>query len=161
MSDTSTDKRELRLELTLNAPREKLWRCWTEMPLLDQWFCPKPWRAEFSELDLRVGGVNRCVMKGPGGESHESNGVYLEIIPGRKLVFTDAYEQDWAPVEEPFFTGIIEFADTGAGKTRYTAIARHWTADACRRHAEMGFHDGWTAAARQLESLAATLEDAA
>lgn len=161
MSDNASNDRELRLELTLNAPRDKVWRCWTEMPLLDQWYCPRPWRAVFSEVDLRAGGTTRCVMKGPGGESHESNGVYLEVVPERRLVFTDAYTQGWVPAGEPFFTGIIELEDDGNGGTRYTAIARHWTADASRRHAEMGFHDGWTAAARQLEALAATLEDAA
>lgn len=47
--------RELVLDLTLNAPREKVWRCWTEPELMKQWFAPAPWTTPRVEIDLRPG----------------------------------------------------------------------------------------------------------
>lgn len=48
------DPRDLKLELTLDAPREKVWRCWTEAELLKQWFAPKPYTTPRAELDVRA-----------------------------------------------------------------------------------------------------------
>jgi uncharacterized protein YndB with AHSA1/START domain len=150
-------QRELKLELTLNAPRDQIWRCWTEPELLKQWFCPRPWKTVIAEIDLRPGGANRFLMQGPDGEESDNHGVYLEVVPKRRLVFTDAYTGAWRPSDKPFFTGIVEMEDAGKGKTRYTATARHWTEEACRQHEEMGFHEGWKQAALQLEELATRL----
>jgi uncharacterized protein YndB with AHSA1/START domain len=57
----------------------------------------------------------------------------------------------------PFMTAEVLFEDAGAGKTRYTARAMHWSAEARKEHEEMGFHEGWGKAADQLEALAKTL----
>ncbi len=57
----------------------------------------------------------------------ENKGVYLEVIPNEKLVFTDAYSAGWKPAPDPFMTAIVTFEDLGGGRTRYTAIARHRT----------------------------------
>ena len=53
--------------------------------------------------------------------------------------------------------GIVTFEDLGDGRTRYTAIARHWTAEDRQTHEEMGFHEGWGIAADQMAALAVTL----
>lgn len=71
-----------------------------------------------------------------------------------KLELTLAYTTAWQPSAKPFFTAIVEMEDAGKGRTKYTATARHWTAEACRQHEEMGFHEGWKQAALQLEELA-------
>ena len=91
MVDNSND---LVLDRMLDAPREKLWRCWTEPELLKQWFCPKPWHVSEARLDLRPGGEFFTVMNGPDGERFDNNGVYLEIAPGERIVFTDAFVPD-------------------------------------------------------------------
>ena len=57
----------------------------------------------------------------------------------------------------PFFACELTFEDAGPGKTKYTARARHWTAEARQQHDQMGFIPGWTQCARQLEALAQTL----
>ena len=64
------DPRDLKLELTLDAPREKVWRCWTEAELLKQWFAPKPYTTPHAELDVRVGGKTFVVMRGRPRKSH-------------------------------------------------------------------------------------------
>jgi uncharacterized protein YndB with AHSA1/START domain len=150
------DARDLVLTRLLQAPRAAVWRCWTEPELLKQWFAPKPWTTPDVALDLRPGGGSRFVMRSPEGQDFPNDGVYLEVVPERRLVFTDAYTQGWKPSEKPFFTGVIELGDE-AGGTRYTATARHWTAEARDEHARMGFHEGWGQCADQLEALARTL----
>ena len=57
--------RELVLTRLIDAPREKLFRAWTEPALLQQWFAPLPHTTPIVELDVRPGGANRVVMRGP------------------------------------------------------------------------------------------------
>ena len=147
---------QYQLELTrlIDAPREKLFRCWTEPSLMKQWFAPKPLTTPVAEVDLRVGGASNIVMEAPDGQQIPCPGTYLEIVPNRKLVFTDAYTGDWVPKDgKPFMTAIITFDDED-GKTRYTARVRHWSAADLKTHEEMGFHGGWALCADQLEALA-------
>jgi uncharacterized protein YndB with AHSA1/START domain len=156
MSAHDASHHELSLTRLIPVPRAKLWRCWTEPALLQQWFCPKPWRVASAELDVRPGGISRITMQGPDGETHPDEGVYLEVVPNERLVFTDAYTAGWRPAAKPFMTGIVTFEDEG-GQTRYTARARHWTAEDRAAHEAMGFHAGWGAATDQLVELAQRL----
>lgn len=144
---------ELRLERLIDAPVEAVWRAWTEHG--DEWFCPRPWRAEIRVQELRAGGRSEIVMRGPGGEENAMQGVYLEVVPHRRIVSTDALTADWQP-QDPFMVRIDEFADEG-GRTRYTAIARHWTQEAADQHRAMGFEAGWGAATDQLAEVARRL----
>jgi len=149
--------RELVLTRILAAPRAALYRCWTEPELLKQWFCPPPWRVSDAVLDVRPGGANLITMRGPNGEVAPNAGVYLDVIPNEKVVFTDAFTADWQPSGKPFMVATITFQDHDSGGTLYTATARHWSAEDCKAHADMGFHTGWGIAADQLEALAKTL----
>jgi uncharacterized protein YndB with AHSA1/START domain len=149
--------RELVLTRTLNASREKLFRCWTEPALITQWFTPPPYATIAAEVDLRPGGSSVITMQSPEGQEFPNRGVYLEVVPNERLVFTDAYTSAWEPSEKPFMTGILTFEDAGEGKTRYTARVRHWTVADCEQHAKMGFHEGWGIATNQLEALAQRL----
>lgn len=148
---------ELVLTRLLNAPREKLFRCWTEPALITQWFTPPPYTTVAAEVDLRPGGSNVITMQSPEGQKIPHRGVYLEVVPNERLVFTDAFTSAWEPSEKPFMTGILTFEDAGAGRTRYTARVRHWTAADCEAHAKMGFHEGWGIATDQLQALAQRL----
>ena len=156
MNQTSQDDRELVLTRLLDAPREALYRAWTEPELIKQWFAPKPWTVADARTDVRPGGETSVTMRSPEGEEFPSAGVYLEVVPNEKLVFTDAYGAGWQPSRKPFFTAMVTFADEG-GKTRYIATARHWTAEDRQAHEAMGFHQGWNLCADQLEALARTL----
>ena len=88
------------------------------------------------------------------GNLIENRGVYLEVVPQERLVFTDTYTAGWKPAPEPFMTAILTFEDIGDGRTRYTAVARHRSAETAKHHAEMGFHGGWGTVATQLEAYA-------
>lgn len=141
----------------LHAPREKLWRCWTEPALIVQWFTPPPFKTVRAVLDVRPGGASCITMQSPEGQEFPNPGVYLEVVPGEKLVMTDAYTAAWTPAEKPFCTIILTFEDAGPGKTRYKACVRHWTAADRAAHEQMGFHAGWGTATEQLEALARRL----
>lgn len=152
-----TADKELVLTRVIDVPREKLWRCWTEPELIVQWFTPPPFRTVHAETDVRPGGSSTIVMKGPEGQEMPNRGVYLEVVEHEKLVFTDAYTKAWEPSGKPFFTGILTFEDAGAGRTKYTARALHWTTEDCEAHDKMGFHQGWGIATDQMTALAKTL----
>lgn len=158
MSETDpTNGRELVLTRTIDASPEKLFRCWTEPELVKQWWAPRPVTTPLVELDVRPGGVGRIDMRLPDGTEMPNVGVYLEVIPNRKIVMTDVYTSAWVPSQKPFMTIIVTFDDLGGGKTRYTARVRHWTVADKEQHEKMGFHEGWGVCAGQLAELAATL----
>jgi uncharacterized protein YndB with AHSA1/START domain len=152
--DTSLD---LVLTRDIAAPRENLYRCWTEPALMKQWFAPKPWTTPHAETDVRAGGSSLVVMRGPDGQEFPNPGVYLEVVPNERIVATDAYTSAWVPSAKPFMTLILTFEDLSKGRTRYTAIARHWNLADRETHEKMGFHDGWGRCTDQLAELAATL----
>lgn len=160
MTNGMSEGYELRAEYLLDTPITNTWRCWTESTLLEQWFHPKSWTTEGKSLDQRPGGTSHIVMHGPNGEVSDGVGVFLEVIPQRRLVFTNAYTSGWIPSEQPsgapFRTMIIEMSDEG-GKTRYVVRALHWTEGARKEHEEMGFHQGWKQTTGQLEALARSL----
>ncbi len=148
--------RELVITRLIDAPREALYRCWTEPELVKQWFAPLPYTTPIVEMDVRPGGSSLIVMRGPDGVEMPNPGIFLEVVPNARLVFTDAYTEAWAPSAKPFMTGILTFEDE-AGQTRYTARVRHWSAEDCAAHEAMGFHQGWGICTDQLAALAATL----
>ena len=147
---------ELSLSRHIAAPRAMVWRCWTEPELIKQWFTPRPWTTPVVEIDLRPGGSSYMLFRGPDGEEVPNRGIYLEVVPQRRLVFTDAYVEAWVPSAEPFMTAIASLSDEDGG-TRYEARVRHWSHEAMQRHESMGFHDGWGKAADQLEDVAKRL----
>jgi uncharacterized protein YndB with AHSA1/START domain len=151
----SGDVHELSIERLIDAPVEAVWRAYTDH--LDEWFCPKPWRAEVEVMDLRAGGQSKLVMYGPNGEVMPNDGVYLEVVPQQKIVFTDAFRSGWIP-QGPFMVGFMEFTAQGA-QTHYRGGARHWTAEAMEQHKAMGFEAGWSEVAAQLETVAKRLAE--
>lgn len=151
------DDRDLVLTRIIDVPREKLFRAWTEAEVLKQWFAPKPFTTPFAELDVRAGGSNRITMRDPDGNDYPNAGVYLEVVPNEKLVFTDAFTEAWAPSAKPFMTVVLTFEDLGGGRTKYVARAQHWTIEDRETHEKMGFMEGWGLCTDQLAEVAGKL----
>ncbi|HEY3853662.1 MAG TPA: SRPBCC family protein [Verrucomicrobiae bacterium] len=149
---TTSFERELTITRIINAPPEKVFKAWTDPALLKQWFVPKPWTVASAELDVRPGGSCVVVMRSPEGKEVPIPGVYLEVVPNKKIVFTDAYTKSWEPSQKPFMTAVVTFDDLN-GKTRYTARVLHWTSADREAHEKMGFHQGWSTCADQLAAL--------
>lgn len=147
---------ELVLSRSIDAAPAQLFRAWTEAEILKQWFAPTPWTTPHAALNVRPGGTSLVVMRNPEGQEFPYRSVYLDVVPDAKLVSTDAYVCAWEPSPEPFMTLILTFEPEGEG-TRYTARARHWTAQDRARHEAMGFYDGWGRCTDQLAALVARL----
>jgi uncharacterized protein YndB with AHSA1/START domain len=153
----SNESHELSVTRFIDAPPETVYRVYAER--LEEWWAPAPWRTRVVEMDLRTGGRFAFEMTGPEGESHPSDSVYLEVVPGERIVNTNAFAAGWQPkgrmdsdCDFPCVS-IITFEAEGAG-TRYTARVRHWTPEAAKAHEAMGFEPGWNMVAAQLASLA-------
>ncbi len=141
---------ELCIERFIAAPPETVYRVWTER--LPEWWAPKPWTTEIVAQDLRPGGRSALIMTGPEGPKPIMEGVFLEVVPNKSIVVTNAFSAGWIP-QTPFMVAFFTFTAEGAG-TRYRAGARHWDEAAQKQHEAMGFIAGWTTVAGQLAELA-------
>jgi len=148
--DPNTD---LSFTRTLAAPRQLIWDCWTQPKHIPHFFIPAPHKVTAVDINLRVGGRFNTTFE-VDGNVMENQGVYLEVVPVAKLVFTDGYTEGWKPAPEPFMTAILLLADAAGGGTTYTAIARHRNPDSRKAHEDMGFFDGWGTVVTQLEAYA-------
>jgi uncharacterized protein YndB with AHSA1/START domain len=86
---TLKEKPSLSLTRSFAVPPERVWRAWTDPQALKRWFGPggeQP--VSLAQLDVREGGRFRIVFGGPDGKAHDVQGVYKEVVPNRKLVFT-------------------------------------------------------------------------
>jgi uncharacterized protein YndB with AHSA1/START domain len=141
---------ELSIERHIDASPETVFKVWTER--LEEWWAPKPWTTKIVENDMRPGGRSAMIMTGPNGEISDMEGVVLEVIPNRSIVFTNAFTVGWVP-QAPFMVGFFTFTPEGTG-TLYRAGSRHWDEAAHKQHEEMGFMAGWGKVADQLAELA-------
>lgn len=150
-------KLDLVLERVVDVKPELVWRAWTEPDHVMKWFTPKPWETIECEIDLHPGGMFRTTMRSPEGEVQPtSTGCFLEVVPNRRLVFTDALGPGYRPNASSFMTAYVLLEPEGAG-TKYTAIAVHSNEEQCQQHEEMGFYQGWGTALDQLVEYAKTL----
>lgn len=154
-------KTDLVLERVVDVRPALVWRAWTEPAHLKKWFTPRPWETVECRIDLRPGGEFFTQMRSPEGENMEGgSGCYLEVEKERRLVWTSALGPGYRPsvvrVHDLFFTAHILMEPQGKG-TKYTAIAMHPDAASAKRHAEMGFQDGWGAALDQLVEYMKTI----
>lgn len=143
---------ELSLSRLIDAPREKVFRAWTEPQLLARWWGPHGMTTPECEMQLCVGGLFRTVMRAPDGTEYPNQGVFLEIVAPERIVFTDAFSPGWLPSAKAFMTVVVTFDDV-QGRTLYTARALHWSAADCEAHEQMGFHRGWGESLDRLVSL--------
>ena len=111
-----------------DAPREVLWKCFTEPERMKEWFGPKGSIVVASKMDLRVGGTHHYGMKAPDGSPMWGKFTYREIVPQQKLVFINSFSdeaggttrhplhKEW-PLE---LLSVFTFEDQPGGKTKFT-----------------------------------------
>jgi uncharacterized protein YndB with AHSA1/START domain len=110
----ATEGRELVQQRVFDAPRERVWRAWTEAKHLDQWWGPNGFRNETHAMQFKVGGTWRYTMHGPDGKAWPNWIRYGEIVKGERLVYDHGGEG-----VDPHFHVAITFESMGA-KTRVT-----------------------------------------
>jgi uncharacterized protein YndB with AHSA1/START domain len=87
-------KQDVLIVRVLDAPRELVWKAWTDAEHFKSWWGPKDYTCPYCEIDLRVGGKYLNCMRSPSGREYWSTGVYREIIPMERLVFTDCFADE-------------------------------------------------------------------
>lgn len=146
---------DLVLERIVDVPKELVWKAWTTPEYLKKWFTPAPVETVDCEIDLRPGGIFKTIMRMPDGQEMSNAGCYLEVVENEKLVWTSALDAGYRPAAESndcfpyFFTATILLESHPTG-TKYTAIVLHGNEEGCKKHAELGFYEGWGKALDQL-----------
>jgi glutathione S-transferase len=139
----------LEVRRTIRAPRQRVFDAWTKTEELKAWHAPGPLTVSLAEIDLRPGGKYRIHMREPGGKEHKASGVYREVDPPRKIVYSWGWDGDH-PVKDSTVT--IEFFERG------DATEVVLTHSGIMQDGERKKHtDGWTSI---LEKLAAHFEGA-
>lgn len=143
---TAFADRECRVTRLIPAPREAVFRAWTEPEQIREWSCPPGGTIRESQVDLVPGGAYRLLIEAEEGTLHAAYGVYREIHPPERLVYTWDWEEEASAVGETLVT--VEFAADGAS-TEVTVSHEGFPA----AEAAEGHRLGWTWSLERLEDL--------
>jgi uncharacterized protein YndB with AHSA1/START domain len=141
---TTIEDRVLTITRTFDAPRALVWRAFADPFHLSQWWGPKGYTNPVCELDFRVGGHWRNVMRSPGGEEYPADFTFLEIREPERIVFRNAAPKDdavWQGNPPPSFVRTITFEGAN-GRTVLTMRAEFDSAEEFARAARRGFREG-------------------
>ena len=150
---TLPSDREIVMTSVFDAPRELVWRAWTEPDLFMRWWGPKGFTTPHCEIDLRVGGRLLNCMRSPEGQEFWSTGVYREIVEPTRLVYTDSFADEKGNVVPASHYGVtgdvplemlvtVTFEDLG-GKTRMTLRHEGLPAGEMREGAGTGWSESF------------------
>ena len=146
--------RELVITRTFDAPARLLFKAWSTREHIMKWFGPVGWPVTMCEMDFRVGGRWRMAMSGSSGtQNMPFGGTYLEIVPDRRIVFDNAFEEPGA--EKMIMT--ITFEEKG-GKTTLTHHTLFASAAMKKSYVGMGFVAGTNSALDQLEGVVTAMQ---
>jgi uncharacterized protein YndB with AHSA1/START domain len=145
---------------TFDAPRELVFRAWTDCDLFQRWWGPRDFTAPFCRIDARPGGLLHYSMRSPQGDEFWGRGVYREVVPPERLTYMDGFADEHGELIPPEAYGMspdwpaetlveVTFAESGAGTTLTLR------SDIPQSFAEeQGAMEGWS---QSLDRLAALL----
>ncbi len=87
-------KGEIVITRIFDAPRKLVWRAWTNPEHFMRWWGPKTYTSPFCKLDLRVGGKYLTCMRSPEGRDYWTTGIFREIVPIERIVYTDSFADE-------------------------------------------------------------------
>ncbi|MPZ61872.1 MAG: polyketide cyclase [Propionibacteriales bacterium] len=151
---------DLEIERIIRAPREAVWKAWTDPASLEQWWVPEPARCRVERLEVRAGGAFLTRISDDGMDYlPHLDACFVRVEQGERIVFTNALDHEWRPAKpDPVaMTADITLSDHAYG-TAYRVVVRHGDPAARSRHEELGFSAGWGST---IEQLARLVEDVA
>ncbi len=161
--NTVNETERMVITRVFDAPRELVWKAWTDPKYVMQWWGPKGFTAPFCQMDFRVGGKFLCCMKSPDGHEFWNAGEYHEIVPCEKIVssmyFADSngnrveaehYGIEHEAIEDAH--DVVLFEDIGNGQTKLTFIGN----EPMKNAIESGQLEGWK---QILDKFAAVLAE--
>jgi uncharacterized protein YndB with AHSA1/START domain len=154
---------DLTITRIFDAPRELVWKAWTEPERAKHWWGPRSFTAPFAEMDVREGGSYLLAMRSPEGDDFWSTGVYREIVPMERIVATDSFADEQGNVVPATYYGmgsdiplelltIVTFKDQD-GKTKMTLIHRGFPPGEHRDNAREGWSESFDKLAEYLASI--------
>lgn len=156
-SVTSTSGRTFTMERVFDAPRELVFRAYSEPKHLMQWWGPKEWTLPVCEVDFRPGGTWLYCMRGPDGMESWGRATYREIVPPERIVYVDAFADAQGNVQEgmPQMVITVEFIDVG-GKTKLRSSTEFATVADMEQTVAMGMVEGINETMDRLEAYLTT-----
>lgn len=159
---------EFMLSRVLNAPRDLVWKCFTDPRRMKEWWGPKGFKVLHSKMDLRPGGTYHYGMESPTGQAMWGIFHFREVMPQEKMVFVNSFSDEkggttrhpMAPTWPLEMLSTFTFEDEPGGKTKFTLRwSPHNATDEERKTFEAGFDSmrgGWGGTLEQLEAYLAT-----
>lgn len=153
---TDVSERELVMERVFNAPRELVFKAWTEPEHLAHWWGPKGWTLPVCTVDLRPGGEWHYCMRGPEGEESWGKATYREIVPPERLVYVDTFSDAEGNVNPalPQMVIAVEFFEH-EGKTKVVSRSLFATVEERDTVLAMGAVEGMNETLDRLEAYLA------
>jgi uncharacterized protein YndB with AHSA1/START domain len=148
---TPTD-REIVMTRVFDAPRHMVFDAFTRPELLKRWFGPRGWSLVVCEVDLKVGGTFRFVLRGPDGRDMGMRGVYREIVAPERSVHMESFDD--FPGESQVTTVLVEHG----GKTTLTATVLYPSQEIRDMVVKSGMEHGAAESYDKLEELFASVE---
>jgi len=143
---------DITLTRVFDAPCELVWKAWTDPKMMAQWFGPRGFTNPICELDVKVGGSLRIVMRGPDGTDYPMKGEFLEVVPLERLVFSNiATDSQGKHLLEGETT--VTFFETD-GKTILTVTSHAVGLVPIAPQMLAGMEAGWSQSLDKLETLA-------
>ena len=141
---TAPQTSSLQIRRTFSAPREKVFRAWTDPETLKQWFGPPGFKTTAAEVDLRLGGKFRLTIEKPNGDVVSAFGTFREIRPSERLVCS--WNWDYNDIGDTILT--LEFLDAG-GETELVLTHERFATIEQRD----GHNTGWTGCFDKLDEF--------
>lgn len=152
------DKENKTMSITreFNAPVEEVWKAWTTSAALEQWWAPKPWKAETQKMDFREGGTWLYCMVGPEGERNWSGFDFKTIEKNKQLTGRDYFcdEKGNRSTDLPNMDWITTFSPTSTG-TRVEVRVTFASEAELEKIIELGFTEGVAMAHENLDEYLA------
>jgi uncharacterized protein YndB with AHSA1/START domain len=156
-TNTETTQKTMLLTRTLNAPRELVWKAWTESKLMAEWWSPRGFTNPTCEIDVRPGGAIRIHMDHPNFPNHWMTGTFKEVSKPEKLVFISKAFEDENGNAELEILNTVTFEEIN-GKTKLTVNAQILKATEKVKFAVGGMNQGWNESIDKLEELLAKIK---
>ena len=146
-------EQELVITRVFDAPRERVWKAWTEPEQVKRWWGPKHFTSPFSKIVLREGGKYLFCMRSPEGKDFWSTGIYEEIVPLQSLVCTDSFADENGNVVPASYYGLpgdwplellvtVTFEEKN-GKTIMTLVHEGIPSGTMRDNTEIGWSESF------------------
>jgi uncharacterized protein YndB with AHSA1/START domain len=152
-------ERDLVIVREFDAPRDLVWKVWTEPAHIEKWFGPRGFDTKVKSQDLKVGGRTVYIMTGPDGMEYPASGKILELDPPKKIVTTSEFDEGFEEAHpgEDLPQGMITtavFDDLGT-RCRLILTIAHPTVEDRKKHEAMGVVAGWNSSLDRMEEYLA------